>query len=139
MSFARGSVRVQEDSGTACESWIRGTVSKPRIGSGFSVSNNPASDLPLSTSRCCDTNEMIDLLRRTVERQTSGQLSYLRKDRLFHFRATEINKSRSYRYVANVNETSAKVVSAYANKMNPKGQGLCAPPCGQLPLRAACR
>jgi uncharacterized protein YdbL (DUF1318 family) len=70
-----------------------------------------------------DMNDMIDLLRRTVERQTSGQLSYLRKDRLFHFRATEINKSRSYRYVANVNETSAKVVSAYANKKNPKGQG----------------
>lgn len=70
-----------------------------------------------------DMNDMIDLLRRTVERQTSGQLSYLRKDRVFHFRATEINKSRSYRYVANVNETSAKVVSAYANKKNPKGQG----------------
>src|SRR5258707_10015690 len=70
-----------------------------------------------------DTNDIIDLLRRTVERQTSGQLSYLRKDRLFHFRATEINKSRNYRYVANVNETSARVVSAYANKKNPKGQG----------------
>lgn len=70
-----------------------------------------------------DTNDTIDLLRRTVERQTSGELSYLRKERLFHFRATEINKSRSYRYVANVNETSAKVVSAYANKKNPKGRG----------------
>ena len=70
-----------------------------------------------------DRNDMIDLLRRTIERQTSGQLSYLRKERLFHFRATEINKSRSYRYVANVNETSARVVSAYANKKNPKGQG----------------
>ncbi len=66
---------------------------------------------------------MIDLLRRTVERQTSTQLSYLRKDRLFQFRATGINKSRSYRYAANVNETSARVVSAYANKKNPKGQG----------------
>jgi len=41
-----------------------------------------------------DTNDMMDLLRRTVERQTSGQLSYLRKERLFHFRATEINRSR---------------------------------------------
>ena len=70
-----------------------------------------------------DTNDMIDLLRRTVERQTSEQLSYLRKDRLFHFRASEINKSRSYKYFANVNETSAKVVSVYANKKNPKGQG----------------
>ncbi|MFZ0039580.1 MAG: DUF4365 domain-containing protein [Candidatus Acidiferrales bacterium] len=70
-----------------------------------------------------DMNDMIDLLRRTIERQTSVQLSYLRKERLFHFRATEINKSRSYRYVANINETSARVVSAYANKKNPKGQG----------------
>jgi Domain of unknown function (DUF4365) len=70
-----------------------------------------------------DTNDTIDLLRRTVERQTSGQLSYLRKERLFHFRATEINKPRSYKYVANVNETAAKVVSVYANKKNPKGQG----------------
>ncbi len=70
-----------------------------------------------------DMNELIDLLRRTLERQTSGQLSYLGKERLFHFRATEINKSRSYRYVANVKETSAKEVSAYANKKNPKGQG----------------
>src|SRR3984893_14099001 len=70
-----------------------------------------------------DMNDMIDLLRRTVERQTSGQLWYLRKDRLFHFRATKINKSRSYRYFANVNETSAKVVSAYANKKIPNGQG----------------
>jgi hypothetical protein len=70
-----------------------------------------------------DVNDMIDLLRRTVERQASAQLSYVRKERLFHFRATAINKSRSYRYLANVNETSAKVVSAYANKKKPKGQG----------------
>jgi hypothetical protein len=59
-----------------------------------------------------DRNDMMDLLRRTVERQASVELSYLRKDRLFHFRATAINKSRSYRYVAEVNDTSAKVVSA---------------------------
>jgi hypothetical protein len=51
------------------------------------------------------------------------ELSYLRKDRLFHFRATAINKSRSYRYVAEVNDTSAKVVSAYGNKKDPKRQG----------------
>jgi hypothetical protein len=70
-----------------------------------------------------DTNNMIDLLRRTVERQTSAQLSYLRKERLFHFRATDLKKSRSYRYIASVIETSAKVVSAYANKKNPSGQG----------------
>jgi hypothetical protein len=70
-----------------------------------------------------DTNDMKDLLRRTVERQTSAQLSYLPKDRLFHFRATRTNKSRSYKYFANVSETSAKVVSAYPNQKKPKGQG----------------
>jgi hypothetical protein len=70
-----------------------------------------------------DTNDMMDLLRRTVERQTSSELSYLRKERLFHFRANALNKSRSYRYYAKVNETSARVVSAYADKKNPKGQG----------------
>ena len=70
-----------------------------------------------------DINDMIDLLRRTVERQTSAQLSYVQKERLFHFRATGINKSRSYRYFATVKETPAKVVSVYTNKKNPKGQG----------------
>jgi hypothetical protein len=70
-----------------------------------------------------DLNDMIDLLRRTVERQTSSQLWYLRKERLFHFRASAISKSRSYRYFATVNETSARVVSAYANKRSQKGQG----------------
>lgn len=70
-----------------------------------------------------DTNDMIDLLRRAVERQTSAQLSYLRKERLFYFRSTGVNKSRTYRYVASVNMTSARVVSAYANKMNPNGHG----------------
>src|SRR5208282_286844 len=69
-----------------------------------------------------DINDMMDLLRRTVERQTSAQLSYLRKDRLFHFKATAVKKSRSYRYMANVNETSAKVVSAYASKKK-EGRG----------------
>jgi hypothetical protein len=63
-----------------------------------------------------DTNDMMDLLRRTIERQTAAQISYLRKDRLFHFKATGLNKTRSYRYFANVNETSAKVVSAYGSK-----------------------
>jgi len=70
-----------------------------------------------------DTNDMIELLRRTVERQTSEQLLYLPKERLFYFRATAINKSRSYRYFANVKETPAKVVSAYRSKKNPKDQG----------------
>src|SRR5262249_11548793 len=49
--------------------------------------------------------------------------SYLPKDRLFYFRAVAPNKSRSYRYTANVKETSARVVSAYPNKQNPEGKG----------------
>ncbi|MDO1560122.1 DUF4365 domain-containing protein [Brevundimonas sp. 2R-24] len=69
-----------------------------------------------------DLIDTMDLLRRTVERQTWGQLVYLRKDRLFHFKATAPNKGRSYRYMANVNETSAKVVSAYASKKK-EGRG----------------
>jgi hypothetical protein len=67
-----------------------------------------------------DTNDMIDLLRRTVEWQASGQLSYSRRDRLFYFRAIRSNRSRSYKYVANVKETSARVVSAYGSS---KGSG----------------
>ncbi|SKA38665.1 protein of unknown function [Enhydrobacter aerosaccus] len=70
-----------------------------------------------------DTNDTMDLLRRTVERQLSAQVSYLRKERLFYFHAVATNKSRSYRYLANVKETSAKVVSAYTNKKNPEGRG----------------
>jgi len=70
-----------------------------------------------------DINDTINLLRRMVERQTSAQLSYLPKDRLFYFRALAANRARSYRYTASVNDTSAKVVSVYANKKNPNGQG----------------
>ncbi|MDD4600977.1 MAG: DUF4365 domain-containing protein [Negativicutes bacterium] len=65
-----------------------------------------------------DVNNMTELLNRTIDRQTIGQLSYLRKERLFHFRAFCLNKSRSYRYHSNIKETSARVVSAYANKKN---------------------
>jgi hypothetical protein len=84
-----------------------------------------------------DKNDMMDLLRRTVERQTSGQLSYLRKERLFHFRATHINKTRSYRYLANVNEASAKVV--VSEQEEPQSPRLCAPPCCASALRPARR
>lgn len=63
-----------------------------------------------------DLIDTMDLLRRTVERQTLDQLTFLRKDRLFHFKATAPHKGRNYRYMANVNETSAKVVSVYTNK-----------------------
>lgn len=68
-----------------------------------------------------DTNDTMDLLRRTVERQLGGHLLYLRKERLFYFHAVAANKSRSYRYKANVKETSAKVVRAYPK--NAKGRG----------------
>lgn len=69
-----------------------------------------------------DINDTMDLLRRTIERQTMAQLSFLRKDRLFYFKAICAGKSRSYRYESNVNETSAKVVSAYASKKK-EGRG----------------
>jgi hypothetical protein len=70
-----------------------------------------------------DTNDTTDLLRRTVKRQVTAQLSYLPKERLFYFRAMPANRTRSYRYTANVKETSARVVIAYANKKKFEGQG----------------
>jgi hypothetical protein len=70
-----------------------------------------------------DLINVIDLLRRTTERQTSGELAYLRKERLFYFKATAINRSRSYKYIANVNDTSARVVSYYPNKKDLKRPG----------------
>ncbi|WP_052027130.1 DUF4365 domain-containing protein [Rhodovulum sp. PH10] len=69
-----------------------------------------------------DINDTMDLLRRTVERQTTAQISFLRKDRLFYFKVVGIGKSRGYRYMSNVKETSAKVVSAYASKKK-EGRG----------------
>lgn len=68
------------------------------------------------TDELDDMNDTMDLLRRTVERQISAQISFLRKDRLFYFKALNAGKARSYRYMSNVNETSAKVVSVYASK-----------------------
>jgi hypothetical protein len=68
-------------------------------------------------------NDTMDLLRRSVERQTASQLTYLPKERLFHFQASGINKSRSYKYASSVNETSAKVVSYYPNKKFPDKAG----------------
>jgi hypothetical protein len=67
-----------------------------------------------------DRNDMMDLLRRTIERQTSTQLWYLRNDRLFYFRARGVNKRRSYKYHAQINETSAKVVSVFPNAKRPE-------------------
>lgn len=63
-----------------------------------------------------DSNDMIELMRRTLERQTAKQLSYLRKERVFYFRAMQANSSVNYRYLANVNITSARVVGHYPSK-----------------------
>jgi hypothetical protein len=70
-----------------------------------------------------DLNDILDLLRRTVERQLAAELSYLRRDRLFHFHARAENTSRSYRYESSVNDASAKVVSYYPNKKRPDAPG----------------
>lgn len=70
-----------------------------------------------------DRNDTIDLLRRTLERQTSSQLTHLPRERLFHFHATGLNKSRSYKYAASVKDASAKVVSYYPNKKYPEKPG----------------
>ena len=70
-----------------------------------------------------DTNDTIDLLRRTVERQLAHELFYSRKERVFFFRARTANASRKYRYITSAKETSAKVVSAYPNEKNPNGKG----------------
>ncbi len=70
-----------------------------------------------------DTNDTIELLRRSVERQTKNQLSHLPKERLFYFHSLGENKSRKYKYASSVKEASAKVVSYYANKKFPDKPG----------------
>jgi hypothetical protein len=70
-----------------------------------------------------DGNDTINLLRRTLQRQIASQVSYLTKERLFHFHALAANKSRSYRYAATVKDASAKVVSYYPNKKYPEKPG----------------
>ena len=70
-----------------------------------------------------DGNDTINLLRRTLQHQIASQVSYLTKERLFHFHAFAANKSRSYRYAASVKDASAKVVSYYPNKKYPEKPG----------------
>jgi hypothetical protein len=70
-----------------------------------------------------DITDIVDLLRRTTTRQTASELSYLRKERLFYFGATGENRSRSYKYAANVKEPSARLVSYYPNKKDLKRPG----------------
>ena len=70
-----------------------------------------------------DVNDTIDLLRRSVARQASAQISHLPKERLFYFHALGVNKSRSYKYASSVKDTSARVVSYYPNKKFPDKPG----------------
>ncbi len=68
-----------------------------------------------------DRNDTIDLLRRTVEAQLFDRLYYVRKDRLFYFRATQKNKPLKYSYPSTSKNASARVVSVYRNRKNPEG------------------
>jgi hypothetical protein len=70
-----------------------------------------------------DTNDTIELLRRSVAHQASAQIRHLAKERLFYFHALGVNKSRSYKYASSVKDTSAKVVSYYLNKKFPDKPG----------------
>ncbi|MGD9671554.1 MAG: DUF4365 domain-containing protein [Hyphomicrobiaceae bacterium] len=70
-----------------------------------------------------DFADIVDLLRRTIARQTASELSFLRKEHLFYFRANGENRSRSYKYAASVNDTSARVVGYYPNKKDLKRPG----------------
>lgn len=70
-----------------------------------------------------DQNAVVELLRRTAERQLASELSYLRRDRIFHFNAKGENSTRSYRYESNVKDASSKVVSYYPNKKKPDSPG----------------
>jgi hypothetical protein len=69
-----------------------------------------------------DTNDTIDLLRRTIERQLAYELFYSRKERVFFFQARTASASRRYRYMASAKETSANVVNVYPNKKNLDGK-----------------
>jgi hypothetical protein len=68
-----------------------------------------------------DRINIMDLLRRTIERQTSTQLWYLRDDRLFYFRARGINRGRSYKYHAKVNEPRPRLSACTRAAGSPSG------------------
>lgn len=70
-----------------------------------------------------DINDIIELLRRSVERQLSDELAFLRKEKLFYFRADRVNTSRRYHYFSSANQTSARVVSHYPHKTRADGKG----------------
>ena len=70
-----------------------------------------------------DRNDTNDLLRRTVEAQLFDTLRYVRKDRLFCFRARQKNRPRKFRYPSSAKNASASVVKVYGNRKNPDGRG----------------
>ena len=70
-----------------------------------------------------DRNDIIDLLRRTVEAQLFDKLYYARKDRLFYFRAMQKKKPLRYSYPSSAKNASARVVNVYRNRKNPDGRG----------------
>ena len=70
-----------------------------------------------------DRNDTIDLLRRTVEAQLFDTLRYVRKDRLFCFRARQKSRPRKFRYPSSAKNASASVVKVYGNRKNPDGRG----------------
>ena len=70
-----------------------------------------------------DRNDTIDLLRRTVEAQLFDRLYYVHRDRLFYFRTVQKNKPLKYSYTSTSKNASARVVSVYRNRKNPKGGG----------------
>ena len=70
-----------------------------------------------------DRNDTIDLLRRTVEAQLFDRLCYVRKDRLFYFRAMQKNKPLKYSYTSTSRSASARVVSVYRNQKDPEAKG----------------
>lgn len=59
---------------------------------------------------------MVELLRRTMERQVSNDLAFDGKSRTFFFKALERNQARKYEYRSLREATSAHVVQVYMNK-----------------------
>jgi hypothetical protein len=63
-----------------------------------------------------DTNDMIDLLRRTVERQTSAQLSYLRKERLFFSSSVRVSTPRRRSLPERVRDRFLSIATFFRSK-----------------------
>jgi len=63
-----------------------------------------------------DVNDVIHLLRRTLERQLSQDLAYSRHEGFFYFKAFAPNAARRYQYMSSSKKTAAGVVSVYPGK-----------------------